>query len=72
MDIELRGLDELKDAVARLGLFAKTMQMAADKLDDALSAHIEQMDSFATRMEALHGLQNPGTEVPTRRPETGN
>jgi hypothetical protein len=60
MDIELKGLDELKDAVSRLGLFAKTMQMAADKIDEALSAHIMAMDNHVSRLEALHGLQNSG------------
>lgn len=61
MEIEIRGLEELKDVVNRLGLFAKTMQMAADKLDDALAAHIAALDSFMDRQERLNGLQSAGT-----------
>lgn len=64
MEIEIKGIDDLKDAVSRLGLFAKMMQMAADKMDDALSAHIMAMDTLATRLEALDGLQNSGANSP--------
>jgi hypothetical protein len=68
MEIELKGLADFKQAVddlrevgTRLGMFAKTMTMAADKIDEALSAHIQAMDTHASRLEALNGLQNTGT-----------
>ena len=70
MEIEIKGLEELKDVVNRLGLFAKTMTMAADKIDDALTAHIAAMDMTVTRLEALNGLQNSGATSPTNRPTT--
>jgi hypothetical protein len=62
MELELKGIKELQESVAdlrevstRLGMFAKTMMMAADKIDEALSAHIMAMDTHATRLEALNG-----------------
>lgn len=62
MEIELKGVDTLKDIVNRLGLFAKTMQMAADKIDDALSAHIAAMDTTVTRLEDLERRANEREE----------
>lgn len=60
MEIELKGLADLKQAVddmrevsTRLGMFAKTMMLAADKMDEALSAHIQAMDAHASRLEDL-------------------
>jgi hypothetical protein len=58
MDIELKGIEELRDCVNRLGLFAKTMQMAADKMDEALSAHIAAMDNLASRLETIQFNEN--------------
>lgn len=60
MEIELKGIEDFKSAVdalreasTRIGMFAKTMMMAADKMDEALSAHIQQMESHATRLETI-------------------
>lgn len=84
MEIELKGLSDLKQAVddmrevgTRLGMFAKTMMMAADKMDEALSAHIAAMTNFMEHQNFLeqqrreredlaaigrtHGLSSTGT-----------
>lgn len=64
MDINLHGIDELKNVVeefkqvaSRLSLTAKTMMMAAEKIDDAMAAHIGSMTTF---MEANNGLPSTG------------
>ena len=77
MELELKGIAELQQTVndmrevgTRLGMFAKTMMMAADKIDEALSAHIQAMDTHASRLEthasrleALNGLPNTRTQT---------
>jgi hypothetical protein len=70
MELELKGIAELRQTVddmrevgTRLGMFAKTMMMAADKMDEALSAHIQAMDTHASRLEALNGLSNTRTQT---------